>query len=1123
MAQDPWGVAPQTEPDPWGVAAPPDQNADDPWGVAGRQAPAVASPHVNPDLPPPEETLNLLTARPETMDWSALDTMTKKLPPVERTPSTFERFHRPVTQIPAEAWDATKKTALSAAEDLGPANYEKMREEQKNSSPFNPMPQINQIGRFGRGMLSAASIPFAPFMGAANSLIGYPYAEAQAALRGVTPDSKLFGEAKEAVETSMMAVRPSRGGLKVAPKAGPTLDLNVAAPAPKAGPTLEAAAAPDPWAVKGDSPMPSAPRAPTPDERLVLDRVAPPEKQPLPTPNEMYRDYVDDQHLLKKATEAMTNGVKLDTVFDPYDLARLTRGSGGKAQHAVNHGTFDFSTFEVNGPALKEILAPVKNDTDRFKAYIMAKRAVELDARGIETGIDIPAAKRIIASQNDPSFEKAAQGLTEFQHKTLDYLRDSGMLSAEVADKMKDLNAAYIPFHRLLDPEVPLRGPGANLQAAQPVKGIKGSDKLILDPIESMIRNTYTYMANAEKNRVNNALVNLMEKSPVGGEFGHKVPTKTRPVEVAESEVAAWLRDHNLPEELAEPLTVFRAANQKNAPNEITVWRDGKAETWEVKPEIAQAVKGLDEQMLGGIMKALSKPASWLRAGAVLDPAYILRNPTRDQLTAFVQSKNGYKPFLDLFRGMVQIGTKGEGFKDWLKGGGAQAALVAMDRDYAGYDFMKLGRDRTLLQKAKNVITSPLEVLRTASETMENATRIGEFMRAQKGDRSARSTMRAALDARNVTQDFSRVGAQMRGMNAITAFMNANIQGTDRMVQSYRERKAETLLKLAAGITAPSFYLWMANRGDPRWENAPHWEKDMFWFILDQKDKNAEPVKIPKPFTQGMLFGSLPERMLSQYFDKNPKAYDAFAKNLLGSVTPNFIPTAVVPPLEHMTNYSTFYGTPLVSKRNQNLMPAEQSTPGSTELSKRLGRGISKLPWLEESSFASPQVLDNYIRGWTGGLGTGFVKNAVDPLLEKISPSGAPEAPEAKNSDRYILRSFTSRYPSANMQPIQDFYEGHDRMEKLVRTAKELERKGDEAGAKAYNARVTERTVAIKRQMDKLNAEVRETQVDRTMTPAEKRVKIDNAYFRMLKLAQDGNKALAKPEGKQEPLTYGID
>ena len=309
---------------------------------------------------------------------------------------------------------------------------------------------------------------------------------------------------------------------------------------------------------------------------------------------------------------------------------------------------------------------------------------------------------------------------------------------------------------------------------------------------------------------------------------------------------------------------------------------NGQRQIYETTPEIARAINNLDAPSLNLAIKLMSVPSRMVRAGVTLDPAYMARNTFRDTVMAGVQSNYGFKPGIDTLYGLGNYLTKGETYRNWLKGGGAQSARIALDRDYAGQEFLKLGVDRTeLWKKMQGVMKSPLDVLRAAQEATENATRIGAQMRAEKAlGTSGDAIRKASKESRNSTQDFERVGASMQALRHLSEFTVAQIGGTHRELEALKNNPLRTTARLGLYITTPSVLLWAANRGDPRYENLPWWEKDNAWIVLDHENKDRPPTKIVKPFTAGVLAGGLPERVLTAYFDKHPEQFDDFLKQL---------------------------------------------------------------------------------------------------------------------------------------------------------------------------------------------------------------------------------------------------
>ena len=86
-----------------------------------------------------------------------------------------------------------------------------------------------------------------------------------------------------------------------------------------------------------------------------------------------------------------------------------------------------------------------------------------------------------------------------------------------------------------------------------------------------------------------------------------------------------------------------------------------------------------------------------------------------------------------------------------------------------------------IMDEGRNTVSSrffPIEALRMLSELGENATRLGEFKRAQSKLKKRKDftdfdvNTESAFRAREVT-DFARMGSKMQGANMLVAFLNA--------------------------------------------------------------------------------------------------------------------------------------------------------------------------------------------------------------------------------------------------------------------------------------------------------------------------------------------------------------
>lgn len=774
--------------------------------------------------------------------------------------------------------------------------------------------------------------------------------------------------------------------------------------------------------------------------------------------DDLYTQTLDDLHPLKVLQNKIAEHGALAPEEQFYELARLTRGTHGRTQQALEHATFDFNTLRNNGMSLKQVLAPVKGNLNSFEEYAVAVRDVELLNRGLNPGTTMAEAMAKIAAA-PAEFRPALKNLHNYQDRMLQYLADSGILSTESLQNIRAANRSYVPFQRLIEsPEI--MGSAKNIKSWDPVKAIKGSDKDILSPLETIIRNTHLFIDLAEKNRALNALVDSVQTRGLTG-LVDKVPRKMHPVQVQMKEVEKFLNDNGIPVPAGlaaapDSFAIFRPNAMRPAADEIAVWKNGKPTNYKVDPEVANAVNGMGKQEIEAVLNFISIPARTLRSGAVLSPEFMLRNITRDQLAAAVLSKNNYVPFVDYFRGLGHMMGNSQHYQNWLKSGGANATIVNMDRKYVKEqidNMLKTG----WYEKIKTN-SNPLTLLGKASEYSEQPTRIAEFVKASK---RGKTPHQAGFESKEVTTDFSRHGASkfVQAYSQSTAFANPTMQGVDRLMRAfkddYKNKSAATLFKIGAYVMLPTVATYAYNRQDPRMRDIPRQERDTFWHYPtndwqpvtpeqaatipknwqkkegDQNFVNMGTIhRAAKPFEIGVIFGSSLERAMDAYFGKHPDAFKGFEKSVRSSLIPSIYPTALLSPTEAYVNYSFFREAPLVPKRLS--VPKDRKyeyTPFTTETAKMVGNIIGHMA--PETQFSSPIVLENYVNGWSGTLGR-YTLQLLDASMEYGARAGAALAgkdrkpkvsPEWTEADIPLWKAFVTRMPSTAAVPIKDFYE----------------------------------------------------------------------------------------------------
>jgi GNAT superfamily N-acetyltransferase len=845
----------------------------------------------------------------------------------------------------------------------------------------------------------------------------------------------------------------------------------------------------------------------TADEEAVLAKIGKQsEKEKGPTSlDDVYTAFLDDLHPIRQMERELGGKGQLPAADSPYKQARLLRGVAGKAIHFIRFGTFDFNTYKDNGRPLAEILKPFDADPDGFRAYLAGKRHLELKGRGIDSGMPDAEATAVVKA-GSAKYDAAATELVEYQNRVTAYLRDSGIISPELYNAMTQANQAYVPFYRLTDEGGGAKGAGRDVW--NPIKAIEGSDKAIADPLESILRNTFTYVSLAEKNAVNVKIADFAAAAgPAGEAYAKKVPAKVAPTEVTEAETAKFLADRGLDPALAEAFTVFRAQREALDENQIAVYRDGKREVYEVDPKLAEALKGTDPYSANFALQMASMPAKWLRAGVTVMPDYMARNILRDQVTAFVFSKEGYIPFVDMALGMGEIGAKGEAWRNFLKGGGLNAAMVSVDRDYLNNEVYKL--DPSATKRAWNVV-NPLEALRRASEFAENATRVGQMRRATKkyGDDKA-GVQEAAYSSREVTQDFLRMGMQMKALNHMTAFLATHVGGLDRAVRAAKDNPVAFTTKTALAITLPSVLLYLANKDEEWYKELPQREKDLYWHF----EIGGTHMKVPKPHEVGLMFGSTIERALAAFEADDPRAFSEFATSLQNTLVPDAIPTAALPVLEQVADHSFYTGRNLIPLSLERALPEYQYRPYTTEATKFVAEMVSKVPLVGETSFASPVVIDNYIRQWSGGAGVTAWQLAdfgMKQGMEKLGGKKYPTPPTKPIEEMPIVRAFMTRHPSMNARSISDFEARYVKNQRVIDTLSMLEaRQNPVAMEKATELRMRHPNFAVDlRDIHAALTNQRNTiwKIHDTpgMDPDEKRQVIDQLTWVMIMTARNG-------------------
>ncbi len=822
----------------------------------------------------------------------------------------------------------------------------------------------------------------------------------------------------------------------------------------------------------------------------ILSKVG--EKQDAPkkglTTSEVYTALVDKLDPINEATKQLTNAKELPAENNPYILARTAVDYKAKAKHFFEKGVISFDTKEIVSEPLTKILKDVENP-DVLEAYMVSKRAIEKEGQGIKSGFDLEAAKKVV-SENKGKYEEAAKRVTNFSNKVLDYVTDAGIISKDQRENFREANKDYVPFKRLMEDD------GGGIKAGSGLGSLKqmtGSDLSIQKPITSVVENTIALIKAAETNRPKKALVELANKMEG--------------------------------QELITPAEGKGKAFAQLGKNQFSVIEDGVRKVYETTPEIADAIKRLDgdSTSMNLALKVMRGLTAFKKLGITFTPEFIVKNQIRDWITGstFSADKKGINP-MDVLGSMKDIWTKNDTYYEWLKSGGANGAFIDMGDRYIKTDIYKLQKDTNFLNSVRNLVEKPVDAMRVAAELSEQSLRVAEFKKVRK---QGGSLTAAGYASREITIDFQRVGAKISTLNSITAFMNVSVQGLDRTARALKEDPVGTGGKALMYITAPSVLLWWANKDDERYKEIPRWEKDMFWIIPTDNWTEAKPeeaqglpdymvktkgdkvlvnkgtiYRIPKPQELGLLFGSMPERVLEKFFADNPNSLKDFDKSMISMITPSFVPDAIAPAMEQYFNKSFFTGRDIIPGHLKGISPEYHAVDYTSETAKKLATFVPG-----ETSFSSPLVVQNYIQSWGGTLG----QYAVQIADKALAKSGlVPDIPKAADtlSDIPFVKAFVVRFPQANSNSVQDFYDNFEKSERHFNDMRFLGKQGDFENL--------QKEMSIEKMMpnlsgikDGLAAQAKMIRdINKSdMSRDDKRQQIDAHYLQMTEAAKAGN------------------
>ena len=816
-----------------------------------------------------------------------------------------------------------------------------------------------------------------------------------------------------------------------------------------------------------------------PDQKDILSRIAQEPKVSAKAPladrvrdgfDQAYVKYFDRSAAIKDAIKDIED---LPAEENPHVLFRLHAAIENKVQEALEVGTRDSvveGDFNGEGfvPIVKDIQRLGPDGLDNFKAYGIAANSLELAKREIDQPGDRAVDQRFVDSH--PEMKPLLDRYNEFRNRNLDLLADSGRYSQDFIDALKK-KEAYFPMKKVLEPD-PVTGKTPS--STRDLKKIGSSDLQLTDPIMQTYKDVNNMIRMAHENITKRAFVEpLMAVNSADNPF----------IKLADEQSGMPGKD------------------------QIESYVDGKREIHDLKPGLADVLKSFsgNQPALDAWVGLLKPYAKAQRLMTVDNPFFAPNHMWRQQLTAPTLSQTGLKLFQALLyapKYLMEKASSGKSYQDFISDGGAQQSVLPMDKWLDG-KIQALDKDAPFINKAWNNVKTVGQFSHLAITLHDNIIRFAEYERML-GKGASRT--KAAFAAREVLPDFQKAGLQNSAVLATTPFLRVHLLGQARSAQELSSNPYGYIAKNLAAITVPSLLLSAAQAGDDATNDLPEYQKYGYWNVHvshwrpanslaeAMSVKSAYPsnyrempdgthqvndgpiMRMQKPFTNGVFFGSAVEATMKAFKDKDPKAFEDFVKTVGGSVMAEPIPALAKPMIEQMVNRNLYSGQQIVRQSMQDKVAEMQYDRYTSETAKAIAGWVHKVPILrdfgpKDAKLDSPSVIENYIHSL--GTGSYFVEDVIDKALRKAGV--APDDVRAARTwaDVPGVNAFLDRFPTDKSQSIQDFEDNFDKANKAYSSIRSLMKEGDFQGAQKLQS---EYGGDLQNRIQGIMAEIRGTQ-----------------------------------------------
>jgi hypothetical protein len=515
---------------------------------------------------------------------------------------------------------------------------------------------------------------------------------------------------------------------------------------------------------------------------------------------------------------------------------------------------------------------------------------------------------------------------------------------------------------------------------------------------------------------------------------------------------------------------------------------------------------------LSPILKFFGGATNILRAGALINPMFWIRQLIRDPIHAALVANSGITTPFHSAKEFINVLAKN-----------SPEARILAERGVIGQYDSTLDLQSYLEQTGKEQmpkgnLQKMFHKLMQMHEASDASTRVAIFKKEKqagldKGMTEEQAVNFAVMKARESINFMVHGNSEtLNALRQMIPFLSATITSLDtvyRAATGYNlppaeKAAAQKLFKQRAAIMFGSSVAYaMLMQDDEEYQKLPDYIKDNNWLIKNPTGEGF--IKVAVPYEVGFLFKTLPEvaiRGLSGNATGKEmlKSYkDGFIHNLPTGGVP--VPQAVKPALEVITNYSFFTGNPIESI-GEGRLPVEMRGRNASETAKFLSQsGLGAIG-------LSPAKIDALVQGYLAEAGT-FTFSLADHLVTTLQG----KEPTSKNlAKQPFFKAFLTD-PNSD-KAVANFYQIQQTANQVAQEFSDMTKSGlgkeavelmqDEDKRKLMASAPALRRVATS--MTAIRKAIEATNNNQNIPPDERREMVNKLTAQYNRVAQQGVK-----------------